>query len=301
MSDSKAVQQALRRELHRGRFLSIKHLPRQVAEADVRELLSDVDVASVQLVTSASGASAAQVILSAPETLDAWDPDRVFLLRGQRIPVTPAPQLMLLCVANLAPGLADEQLHATLETYGPLVRCFLMRCAATGAPKGYAVAEFALYEHCLRARKALIERGVTCDLLEPSLQTLDELHSKCMLVENLPENFRNLNRLRQVFSPVTSPPYCQLCMTGPRPWGLVEFHSWQDAEATWLAVDGAEVNGCPLKVSFCPPGVRAINLFLQRQEEARSAGGLLPDPPSPLVYRQMQNLASRINFCCHMN
>ncbi|XP_059480232.1 ribonucleoprotein PTB-binding 2-like [Neocloeon triangulifer] len=287
------LQLLLRRELHRGRFLVLKYLPRQVSETDVRELLHDFAITSVHLLQNGNGASSAQVHLASPEVLDQWDPERIFILRGQRIPVVPLPLQNLLCVANLPLSLTESQFRTIVEGYGPVARCLLMLCSQTGQSKGYGVVEYLRKEHCLQARQALAERQVTCDVLEPTLQTLDALHSKCMLVEGLPENFRDLSELRKIFSCRTSPPYCQLPLTSPHNWGLVEFNNWPEAESTWLEVNGTQILGHAIRVSFCLPGMRAINLYLKRIGEARTAGGLLPDPPSPLVYQQLKNLAKQ--------
>lgn len=287
--------QQLRRELHRERFLMLKYLPRQVTDDDIRTLLSDVRCGGVQLLHSASGASSAHVQLLAPEdVLEHWDSDRIFMLRGQRIPVTPSPLQQLLCLANLPLTLTERQLRAIAESYGPVRRCLLLLCEQTAQSKGYGVVEYAHKEHALQARQALVERKITCDLLDSSsFSTMDALQSKCMFVEGLPENFRDLSEFRRIFSCVANPPYCQIPLTSPHDWGLVEFNSWAEAERTWLRVNGAQVAGCRMRVSFCVPGVRAINLYLQKMNEAKRGGGLLPDPPSPLVYQQLKNLAKQ--------
>lgn len=288
-------QQQLRRELHRERFLMLKYLPRQVTDDDIRTLLSDVRCGSVQLLHSANGASSAHVQLLAPEeVLEHWDSDRIFMLRGQRIPVTPSPLQQLLCLANLPLTLTERQLRAIAESYGPIRRCLLLMCEQSVQSKGYGVVEYCHKEHALQARQALVERKITCDLLDPSIYaTMEALQSKCMFVEGLPENFRDLSEFRRMFSCVANPPYCQIPLTSPHDWGLVEFTSSTEAERTWLRVNGAQVGGRRMRVSFCVPGVRAINLYLQKMNEAKRGGGLLPDPPSPLVYQQLKNLAKQ--------
>jgi RNA recognition motif-containing protein len=288
-------QHQLRRELHRDRFLMLKYLPRQVTDEDIRALLSDVRCGGVQLLHSASGASSAHVQLLAPEeVLEHWDSDRIFMLRGQRIPVTPSPLQQLLCLANLPLTLTERQLRAVAETYGPVRRCLLLTCEQSVQSKGYGVVEYAHKEHALQARQALVERKITCDLLDPStFATMEALQSKCMIVEGLPENFRDLSEFRRIFSCVANPPYCQIPLTSPHDWGLVEFNSSTEAERTWLRVNGAQVGGRRMRVSFCVPGVRAINMYLQKMNEAKRGGGLLPDPPSPLVYQQLKNLAKQ--------
>jgi hypothetical protein len=98
---------------------------------DVRDLLSDVPVQSVQLQTGA-GSGSARVALEEPEMLEEWDRERVFCLRGQRVPVTPAPTEMLLCVARLPPAFNEHQFNALVRSYGEVTNSFLMVSERTG-------------------------------------------------------------------------------------------------------------------------------------------------------------------------
>jgi len=97
----------------------------------VRDLLSDVPVQSVQLQTGA-GSGSARVALEEPEMLEEWDRERVFCLRGQRVPVTPAPTEMLLCVARLPPAFNEHQFNALVRSYGEVTNSFLMVSERTG-------------------------------------------------------------------------------------------------------------------------------------------------------------------------
>ena len=48
------------------------------------------------------------------------------------------------------------------------------------------------------------------DWLPSSIIQYKSLHSKCLLVENLPPQYRNFTQFRKIFSCVAKPPYCQV-------------------------------------------------------------------------------------------
>lgn len=86
----------------------------------------------VHIVSSGTGSSIARAVLEDPEMLEDWDRDRVFLLRGQCVPVTPTLTEMMLCVARLPLEYTDEQFTALVHTYGEIRRNFLMISEKTG-------------------------------------------------------------------------------------------------------------------------------------------------------------------------
>ncbi len=163
--------------------------------------------------------------------------------------------------------------------------------------------------------------------------------SKCLFVDNLPSQYRDMAEFRRVFSVVAKPPYCQVhkedfskknkltCETifsfhntfsdsimifsypCPFPqiamkngviqsWGLVEFTSAEDTEATLDRADGTELlPGQPIRVQFCTPGVRAISIYMDFVNNpmdavaSRERKALLEEAPSTRVYDQLESLA----------
>lgn len=98
---------------------------------DLRELLADFPVQMVVLQTGA-GSGTARMVLEDPEMLEDWDRERVFVLRGQRVPVVPAPTEMMLCVARLPSAFTESQFAALVRSYGEVRRSFLMLSERTG-------------------------------------------------------------------------------------------------------------------------------------------------------------------------
>ena len=88
-------------------------------------------------------------------------------------------------------------------------------CSFLGQSKGYGFVEYAQKETALQAKSLLDGRhldGCTlcCDWLEASHVTFESLHSKCLYVDRLPSNFRDMAEFRKTFSPIVNPPYCQV-------------------------------------------------------------------------------------------
>ena len=43
-------------------------------------------------------------------------------------------------------------------------------------------------------------------------------------------------------------------------WGLVEFFEPEDTEATQMKLNGRRIRDQPIRIQYCIPGVRAINI-----------------------------------------
>ncbi|KAJ9583472.1 hypothetical protein L9F63_022180, partial [Diploptera punctata] len=202
--------------------------------------------------------------------LEEWDRDRAFHLRGQRVPVSPTPTEMMLCVARLPLTYTETQFSALVRTYGDICRCFLMISEKTGDSKGYGFVEYTTKEAALQAKNMLdgkqIENWILCcDWLDSSHITFDSLHSKCLYIDKLPKDFRDMGEFRKVFSSVVNPPYCQIALKNgcPQDWGLVEYSTSEDAETAQTTLNGFNLHGQNIRICYYIPGVRAINLYLK--------------------------------------
>lgn len=54
-----------------------------------------------------------------------------------------------------------------------------------------------------------------CDWLDSTHVTFESLHSKCLYVDRLPPNFRDMGEFRKIFSSIVNPPYCQVIFHVP--------------------------------------------------------------------------------------
>ena len=83
-------------------------------------------------------------------------------------------------------------------------------------------------------------------------------------------------------------------------WGLVEFFDSDSAEVTQSKVQGRILNGHKVRVSFCIPGVNAINIYMavvNAKDDVKTEKALLEDAPSSSVYTQLQKLAAQNPAC----
>ena len=90
--------------------------------------------------------------------------------------------------------------------------CFL------GTSKGYGLVKYASKASSIQARHVLegyqVRDGHTldCDWLQHNrpVDTVTSLHSKCLYVDQLPADYRDMAQFRRLFSKVVNPPYCQV-------------------------------------------------------------------------------------------
>nr|CAD7442742.1 unnamed protein product [Timema bartmani] len=246
---------------------------------EIRELLSDFPVQSVFL-QCGTGSGTARAVLEDPELLEEWDKERIFLLRGQRVLVCPSPTDMMLCVARLPTTYTEEHFQALVHTYGKIQCSFLMISEKTGESKGYGFVEYTTKESALQAKNILdglqVENcALCCDWLDSSHVTFESLHSKCLYVDKLPKDFRDMGEFRKVFSSVVNPPYCQIALKNgcPQDWGLVEFATSEDAETAQTTLNKYSLRGHNIRILYYIPGVRAINLYLKLLNDSGGSEG----------------------------
>ena len=139
------------------------------------------------------------------------------------------------------------------------------------------------------------------DWLSSTHINYSQLHSKCLYIDNLPANYRDMNTFRNIFSVVKNPPYCQIAMKNGviQNWGLVEFFESSSAEVTQQKLNGHNLKGQKIRVHYCIPGVNAINIYMAvvNAKEETNKKALLEDTPSSSVYSQLQKLASQNPAC----
>lgn len=91
----------------------------------------------------------------------------------------------------------------------------LRKSLKIGESKGYGFVEYITKEAALQAKNALdgkqiLDCTAVCDWLDSSHVTVRSLHSKCLYIDHLPSNYRDMGEFRRIFSTVVNPPYCQV-------------------------------------------------------------------------------------------
>lgn len=294
---------SLKAKFHQDRKLLVKHLPRNVKEQEIAQLLYDFSIEKIHLVSNDDKSSTATVSLVNPNVLDQWDSDRTFFLREQSISVAPTPTEMVLCVARLPFNFTESDFYNLIKEYGEVKMYFLMISERTGSSKGYGFVQYVNKENALIARNALNDKVIdtfqlVCDWLNSSHLTFSSLHSKCLYVDNLPKQFRDMGEFRAVFEKIVKPPYCQIALRKgcPLDWGLVEYLSPEDAELAQTSCNYYCLRNQPIRVVYFIPGVRAINLMLSLLDTPPRGGkstGLLPDPTGQSIRMSIENLSKQ--------
>ncbi|KAL8604759.1 hypothetical protein ACOMHN_017718 [Nucella lapillus] len=213
-------------------------------------------------------------------------------LKDNDVTVTFCASDKLICVAHLPPRYTDEEMHKMMEEYGKLKTCFIMRSETSGRSKSYALLEFEEQdmEKVRKIRDELDWKEVGSDLLhadfiEPTYQTWERLQSRCLAVSGLPKDFTETNKLREMFSVVTSPVYCQIVMLEKESlgMGIVEFRKPEEAEETWEKVQEEKIEDKEITVTFCIPSKSAVfinNRIMWKFSDKLQKSSLLPDPVS---------------------
>jgi len=95
----------------------------------------------------------------------------------------------------------------------------------SGQSKGYGLVKFVQKSSSIEAKHVLDGQEINghvidCDWLKPipanpsgklgSGPTQVSLHSKCLYVDKLPDDYRDMGEFRRLFSKIVNPPYCQV-------------------------------------------------------------------------------------------
>lgn len=225
------------------------------------------------------------------------------LSSGSRLTVTSTEEW--LCVARLPMDFTRDEFEELTQEYGAVQQSILVHSETSGKFKGYGLVKYVSKASSIQARHVLdgqeVRGGhvVDCDWLKhtnPSNSVIS-LHSKCLYVDNLPEDYRDMSEFRRIFSRVVNPPYCQIAIKNGviQKWGLVEFQSSQEAEQTLESLLGRTLQGKPFRVQYCIPGVHAINIYMNfvnnPMDAVNERKALLEETPSSKVYSQLNSLA----------
>ena len=107
-----------------------------------------------------------------------------------------------------------------------------------GTSKGYGLVKYESKASSIQARHVLEGHTVRdghvldCDWLKhnpskpgPQGSNVTSLHSKCLYVDQLPPDYRDMAQFRRLFSKIVNPPYCQVWKIS-RKIPLKELKSW---------------------------------------------------------------------------
>ncbi|XP_043940510.1 ribonucleoprotein PTB-binding 1 isoform X2 [Protopterus annectens] len=291
------------KEFRNRRKILIKNLPSDVTNQEVHSLLCDYELKycfvdkykGTAFVTLLNGEQAESTIRQFHKTQ----------LRDKEIIVQLQPTDALLCIANLPLSYTQQQFEELVRPFGNLERCFLVCNEQTGHSKGYGFVEYMKKDSAARAKSDLLGKPLGSRTLfvhwtDVNQLTYDLIHSKCLYVEKLPLDYRDVDQLQHIFSSVYRPVFCQIAYGSDgnsRGFAVVEYETPEFAEAAQEKADGYPIGGNNIRVSFCAPGptgrsMLAALLAAQAMAVNRGKGGLLPEPNFAQILNSFNNPAS---------
>ncbi|XP_067877381.1 ribonucleoprotein PTB-binding 1 [Heterodontus francisci] len=290
------------REFRNRRKIIIRNLPSDIITQEVYELLSEYDL-KYCFVDKYKG-TAFVTLLNGDQANSAIEIFHQSTLRDREISVQLQPTDALLCIANLPLSFTQQQFEELVRPFGNLERCFLVYSEVSGHSKGYGFVEYMKKDSAARAKSELLgkqlgTRALYVHWTDVNQLTLDLIHSKCLCVDKLPHDYKDLQALSQAFSRIYQPTYCQLAQ-GPdgqfRGFAVVEYEAADQAEEVQQETDGLWVDGNHVRVSFCapgPPGRSMLPALIAAQAMAMNRGkGLLPEPNPVQILNSLNNPAT---------
>ncbi|MEE6505934.1 hypothetical protein FKM82_007398 [Ascaphus truei] len=211
-------------------------------------------------------------------------------LREREISVQLQPMDALLCIANLPDGYTQQQFEELVRPFGNMERCFLVYSETTGHPKGYGYVEYMKKDSAVRAKSDLLGRQLGFRTLyvhwsDVSQLSYELVHSRCLCVSQLREC--EAGELLEAFN-VYPPSFCQLAYGQDghfKGFAVMEYDSTEVAEIVQEQMDGAELAGSVVRVSFCAPGPHGRSMLAaliaaqgMGTQALNRGNGLLPEP-----------------------
>uniref|UniRef100_A0A8C3T8P1 Ribonucleoprotein PTB-binding 1 n=1 Tax=Chelydra serpentina TaxID=8475 RepID=A0A8C3T8P1_CHESE len=303
--DPAEVRSRLERSSHQfrnRRKVLIRGLPGDVTNQEVHDLLSDYEL-KYCFVDKYKG-TAFVTLLNGEQAESAIKKFHLSKLRDKEISVQLQPTDALLCIANLPQLYTQQQFEELVRPFGNLERCFLVYSETTGHSKGYGFVEYMKKDSAARAKSELLGKQLGTRTLyvhwtDVNQLTADLVHSKCLCVGKLPHNYSDLEELRQVFSAISAPTFCQLAYGQDgqlKGFAVLQYESAEGAEMVQQATDGLPLAGNHVRVSFCapgPPGRSMLAALIAAQATALNRGkGLLPEPNILQILNSLGNPAS---------
>ncbi|XP_072104612.1 ribonucleoprotein PTB-binding 1 isoform X1 [Mobula birostris] len=291
-----------RREFRNRRKIIIRNLPLDIITQEVYDLLSEYDL-KYCFVDKYKG-TAFVTLLNRDQANSAIEKLHQSILRDREISVRLQPTDALLCIANLPRSFSQQQFEELVRPFGNLERCFLVYSEVSGHSKGYGFVEYMKKDSAARAKSELLGKQLGTRTLyvhwtDVNQLTLDLMHSKCLCVDKLPHDYKDLQEITEIFSDVYQPTYCQLAQ-GPdgqfRGFAIVEYETADIAEEIQQELDGICIGGNHVRVSFCapgPPGRSMLPALIAAQAMAMNRGkGLLPEPNPMQILNSLNNPAT---------
>ncbi|XP_033736849.1 uncharacterized protein LOC117325042 [Pecten maximus] len=284
-----------RKQFHLGRKLAIKNIPVTTNE-EVDLFLGEYELEEISL--NSKEKEAVVTLKNGEDAESIFEELNQARMLDHTISICILATDRLLCLAHLPLDFTDKELSTMVYPLGATQKCFMFRADDTGQSKGYGLVEFDTSLEKTKQIAAELDwrevqgNKINCDVISQQTgSTYQHLHSRCLLVDNLPLDYKDNSHFREIFSRHASPIYCQVVLKEGEPigYGIIEYADSKDAQITQTALTGYKLQEAALRVTYCIPGKSAVDIcsrLLVKFDEVSSAKpSLLPDPifPNPSV------------------
>uniref|UniRef100_UPI00398F8CD0 ribonucleoprotein PTB-binding 2 isoform X3 n=1 Tax=Pristiophorus japonicus TaxID=55135 RepID=UPI00398F8CD0 len=293
--------QRTRRELNNRRKILLKHLRPDSGSQEVHELLKDYELKYCYV--DKNKGTAFVTLLNGEQAQDAIHKFHKSSFQGREISVQLQPTDTLLCITPLPLSYTQQQFEELVRLYGNLERCFLVYSETTGHSKGYGFVEYMKKDSAARAKSELMGKQLGPCILYVQWTDVDHLsadflHSKCLCIDKVPHDYKDVKELTQLFSRMFKPVFCQIAQgSGSHPsFAVVEYETADQTELVQRSTDGIFIGGSHARVSFCapgPPGRSTLAALIAAQRLLLNGRkGLLPEPNPLQIINSLGNPAA---------
>ncbi|XP_011628628.1 flowering time control protein FCA isoform X3 [Amborella trichopoda] len=188
----------------------------------------------------------------------------------------------LLFVGNLTPDIDDSSLRTMFEPHGKVERAFVLRNAA-GQSKGYGFIEYSLKSQAIAAKTTMGVVNMDGRVLRvewSDCKNIEDMFSTVLFVDRISKHMPNPElALRSLFGQYGKVKDCFLPIGingNIRGFGFIDFFHSACADKAHIALDGHELGGLNIRVSFANPS-KSAQSYKQRlgnQGPAQAFGGM---------------------------
>ncbi|CAM6121442.1 unnamed protein product [Calypogeia fissa] len=186
-------------------------------------------------------------------------------IKDRTLVVEPFRPDALLFIGNLTPEIDDAVLRQMFEPHGTVERAFVLR-NVNGRSKSYGFVEYSLKSQASAAKVAMGNINMDGRVLRvewSDCRKISDMFSTVLFVDRIAKDNANIEQiLRNIFGKFGRVRDCHLAIginQQFRGFGFIDFYQSILADKAHEALDGKEVEGSNIRVSFANPSKSALS------------------------------------------
>ncbi|KAL2612467.1 hypothetical protein R1flu_024159 [Riccia fluitans] len=213
-------------------------------------------------------------------------------IKDKMLSVEPFRPDSLLFIGNLTPEIDDVVLRQMFVPHGTVERAFVVR-NAKGRSKGYGFVEYSLKSQANAAKVAMGNINMDGRVLRvewSDCRRVVDMFSTVLFVDRINKDCPNIQQtLKNLFSQYGKVRDCQMAIGMNqqfRGFAFVDFYHSISADEAHEALDGREVEGSNIRVSFANPSKTAQAVVASEQQYVQYGQQYLQQQQSDVQYNQ---------------